>query len=529
MFRPGGTCVQALLVLLVLSAVGRAVSTGSQNGAQRFRAEAVGVLVDAVVRDSHGHPLRCLSKSDFSITEDGIQQQIEGFESVGAQDCGNTPPNSSEVRPVALPATLPPAVTAIVFEELGPDARAAAFRAAQAFVRERRLESEFVGVFTLDFAIHTIVPYTRDQAALLDAVRRAAMRPGCPEAVAGLITNADGGSTCGGGSISEAKVKATLFGLQAVVRTLAALPGRKNILLFSEGFRISTAESAVDRFEGMIEAANQRGVTFHTIDVVGLRTIDGRQATRQRLSTYTAGEIGAGGLATTKEDANALLALDPTAALARLAVATGGQFVSSTNDIDGAVRQLAGEMHDYYQLSYQPTKQSSDARYRRVAVKVSVPGAVVSTRSGYYAGGDRGRDVHVLSFADVAPHLTLDAGTTPRDFEMSTSLDRTGRDVEVRASVPAAGLTFVTTDGRFQAGVTILARAVGPDQNVLAAASDTLALSGPSEGLPGARARTLRFTKTLALKGARTVEVVAYDIVGRRASVERFDLSSRLK
>jgi VWFA-related protein len=500
---------------------GRYRSFAVQDGSQAFRTEAVGVVVDAVVRDAHGRLLRCLSKSDFSVTEDGKEQQIQGFELVGSHACGDPPSNASERKPVAMEATTPPQVTAIVFEELGSDARAAAFRAAQVFVRDRRLETEFVGVYTLDLAIHTIVPYTRDQAALLDGVRRAAMRPGCPEAVTGIIANADAGPYCDGGGTGERKGNATISGLQSVVRTLALLPGRKNILLFSEGFRISTADSAIDRLENLIAASNQRGVTFHTIDAVGLRAVDGRQETRQRLSKYVGGPDTPGVLTPGKEDANALLTLDPTAALARLADGTGGEFVEDTNDLDAAVRQLTGEMHDYYRLSYRPTDQMSNRRYRHIAVKVSVPGAVVRTRSGYSVDSERGRDAPLLQPSSVAPHLILDSATAPHDFEMTTSLHSTGRELEVRASVAATGLTFREADGHFEGAVTILARAIGQDKKVLAAASDSFALKGPSEGLAAARTRTIQFAKALSVKNARTVEIVAYDVLGQRASVER--------
>ena len=151
----------SFLVLFVMFAVGHYRALAVQDSSQVFRTEAVGVVVDAVVRDAHGRLLRCLSKSDFSVTEDGKEQQIQGFELAGSQACGNPTSDASERKPVAMEATTPPQVTAIVFEELGPDARAAAFRAAQVFVRDRRLETEFVGVYTLDFAIHTIVPYTQ--------------------------------------------------------------------------------------------------------------------------------------------------------------------------------------------------------------------------------------------------------------------------------------------------------------------------------------------------------------------------------
>ena len=290
---------------------------------------------------------------------------------------------------------------------------------------------------------------------------------------------------------------------------------------------MSTAESAVDRFENLIAASNQRSVTFHSIEALGLRAVDGRQATRQRLSKYVGGQDAPGVLTPGKEDANALVALDPTAALARLADGTGGEFVEDTNDLDAAVRQLTGEMHDYYRLSYRPTDQLSNRRYHHITVKVSVPGAVVRTRSGYSVDSERGRDAPVLQPSSVAPHLILDSGTRPHDFEMTASLEGTGRDLEVRASVPAAGLTFRAADGRFEAAVTILARAIGPDKNVLAAASDSFALKGPNEGLPAARTRTIQFAKALSVKSARTVEIVAYDVLGQRASVERHDVGRR--
>jgi len=514
----------AFLVLFVIFVVARSRGLGVQNGSQVFRSEAVGVLVDAVVRDAHGRLLRCLSKADFSVTEDGKEQQIQGFEIVGSQACGDSRSSASERKPVAVEATTPPPVTAIVFEELGPDARAAALRAAQVFLRDRRLENEFVGVYTLDFTIHTIAPYTRDRAALLDGVRRAAMRPGCPEAVTGLIANADAGPFCdGAGGTGGGKAKTTIAGLQSIVRTLALLPGRKDILLFSEGFRISTAGSAVDGLENLVAAANQRGVTFHTIDTVGLRAVDGRQETRQRLSKYVGGQDAPGVITPGKEDANALLALDPTATLARLAEGTGGEFVEDTNDLDGAVKQLTGEMHDYYRLSYRPTDQSKRS-YHHITVKVSVPGAVVRTRSGYYVDSERARDAPVLQPSSVAPHLILDSATTPHDFGMTTSLQSNGHDLEVRASVPAEGLTFRTADGHFEAAVTILARAIGKDKKVLAAASDSFALTGPTGGLAAAQARTLQFLKPLSVKNASTIEIVAYDVLGQRASVERHDV-----
>jgi len=517
-----------LVPLLAVSFDAIPQGVAAQETQPPFRTEAEAVVVDAVVRDGAGRPVRCLAKSDFRLVEDGVEQQIAAFEAVGSADCRTGAVRASGQNRTAIEASTPVPVTAVVFHELGPEARAAAFRAARVLVGEHRAAGEFVGVFALDFAVHTMTSYTRDESVVLAALRRAAMRPGCPEAVTGTIANAEGRPTCPG-SVGEITAKATLSGLQAVVRSLAPLPGRKNVLVFSEGFRISTGESAVDQLNALVAMANQYGVTLHAIDAAGLRTMDWRQEARRRLSSYAGGEQGPGGLATRQEDANALLALDPTAPLARLADGTGGEFVSDTNDLPAAVGQLAADMHQYYQLSYQPSDQSRNRAHRRIELNVSLPGAVVRTRSGYYSDRERHRNIPVLSPADAVPHLILDSGAKPLDFDMVTSLRYGQRDVEVHVSVAAAGLTFTTNEGRFDAGVTMLARAVGSDKNVLAVASDTRGLSGPVGALADARGRNLEFAGTLPLRDARTIEIVACDLFGRRASVKRIDLNNRPK
>ena len=49
------------------------------------------------------------------------------------------------------------------------------------------------------------------------------------------------------------------------------MPGRKNIVLFSEGFNVSTQDNAIDIFRRLTSGANQATVTFHSIDAAGPR------------------------------------------------------------------------------------------------------------------------------------------------------------------------------------------------------------------------------------------------------------------
>jgi hypothetical protein len=179
----------ALDGLFCLVGIAVAGATPAQEKSQPFQTSTVGVVVDAIVQDRHGHPLPCLSQGDFVLTEDGAIQPITSFRWIGSRDCAGSRTPSGDRSPVAVATGKPPDVTAIVFEELGPEARFAAWRTAQAYVRELRQPTEFVGVYTLDTTLHVEAPETQDTAELLEGMRRAAMRPGCPMAVSGTIEN----------------------------------------------------------------------------------------------------------------------------------------------------------------------------------------------------------------------------------------------------------------------------------------------------------------------------------------------------
>ena len=285
----------------------------------------------------------------------------------------------------------------------------------------------------------------------------------------------------------------TLKGLQAVAGSLAHLPGRKNIVLFSEGFFVPADTNAIDIFQHITSGANQATVTFHAIDAAGPRL----------------GRVKG-------------LGRDPTAYLERIASDTGGRYVSGTNDLAGAMRQLTADMRDYYRLTYSPTNTALNGRYRSITVKVRVPGAVVTSRNGYHATPRPASPI--VAPTDVAPHVLLDAEKLPTDFELTCENTRTASAVTVVATVSGGALTYNANaaTGTFEGGLTVLARVRGKDQRVLAAASETFTLSGGQGQLASAKTRVLRFSRELPGAGAVTLEVIAYDVLGRRASAQRF-------
>jgi VWFA-related protein len=482
-----------LLIALIAASLPAEVTAQPPQAQSKFRTSALGVVVDATVRDRDGKPIRCLSAPDFEVSEDGVLQQVSSFEAVDVPDCEPAGDRSGPASPPPLARILstPPPVTALLFEELGEQARVGAWHAAEAFIDEARRPDEFVGVFVLDRAVHTIVPYTRDRTALLAGVRRAAMRPGCPIYMPTDVEGAAGSSDCRNGISEHSRASATLKGLQAVAGTLAHLPGRKNIVLFSEGFKVSTDDNTIDIYRHLTSGANQGTVTFQAIDAAGPRL----------------GRVKA-------------LGGDPTSYLQLVALDTGGQYVSGTNDLTGAMRRVTAAMRDYYRLTYRPTNEALDGRYRAVRVKVGVPGAVVTARNGYQAIARATTPAVVPS--DVAPHMLLDGETLPAEFAFTCEATRTTSQIAVAATVAAGELALGTRPSGFEGALTVLARLRGKDGRVVAASSETFSLSGPRDQIDAAQRRQLRFRRTLPSAGAETLEVIAYDVLSGKASARRF-------
>jgi VWFA-related protein len=113
------------LVALLASAT----LAGSQEPAQPpsvFPAGVEQVTVDVVVVDREGAPVKGLARSDFTLLEDGVRQEVAAFEAieVGAP-AGRTLDTQPEVAPVPGPRgakTAPVRVFVIVFDDLHLDA-----------------------------------------------------------------------------------------------------------------------------------------------------------------------------------------------------------------------------------------------------------------------------------------------------------------------------------------------------------------------------------------------------------------------
>jgi hypothetical protein len=173
------------------------------------------------------------------------------------------------------------------------------------------------------------------------------------------------------------------------------MPGRKSVILFSDGFKLFDKDPSGFQSEGrvmdflkiLIDAANRAAVTFYTIDSRGLQTL---------------GFTAADSIGDTSPDAmnKALQARsdqlhDTQDGLSFLASETGGFAVLNNNDISGGVRRVLQDQ-SYYLVAYEPDGETFDPKKRKfnkLTVKVLRPGLHVRYRSGFFNVADEANSV----------------------------------------------------------------------------------------------------------------------------------------
>ncbi|HQR36499.1 MAG TPA: VWA domain-containing protein, partial [Blastocatellia bacterium] len=173
----------------------------------------------------------------------------------------------------------------------------------------------------------------------------------------------------------------TLGSLEAAIRGLQQLPGRKILILLSDGFftGIGRTFTAYD-LRRLTDAATRAGVVIYSVDARGLvakptlgsasdpqnATITQNPDARRRI---VQGEIGAKleGLYTIAKD-------------------TGGLPFFNSNDLGAGLKRVLDDTDAYYILGYEPTNSTRDGRFRKIEVRVaSRPGNTIQTRAGYFA------------------------------------------------------------------------------------------------------------------------------------------------
>ena len=567
-----------------------AVVSGQQPPAPAQRVQGTiqtgvsAVLVDVVVRDKRGDVVKDLKQSEVQISEDGVLQTIASFApvlegriaspaaSADAAPAAPVPLASRGVVGAAASIEAGPTVTALVFDRLTPEARRLAVLAAQNYLGSKAQAPGYVGIFGIDLAMSPFAPFTRSTEVLKQGLDKMAQRAtstlnsaeareratkleqaaGSAAAATAAAESAAGAGGAnvgtGAGDAMLAQMQAniirgydaldrdqsghsTVNGLFAIIEQMRRLPGRKSIVLFSEGIALPTAVQRL--FVGVTDAANRANVSIYTMDAAGLRAESDQAKIRDQVNSMGAGgagilgggKVGGGALSQSLEYNEDVLRQDPRNGLSGLARDTGGVAFDNTNNLRQGFDRVESDLRNYYLIGYSPTNEKFDGKFRTIDVKVTRPGVTIAARRGYFAVRDTG-GAPVNEWE--APALgALESKPVPNAFPVRAAAllfperDRLGL-VPVVVDFKTAPLSFsAAADGKtYAADFAVLVRFLDSQNQVVKKVSQHYELNGPLAELERAKQGEVLFYKESELPpGVYAMETIVYDTPSGKSSV----------
>jgi VWFA-related protein len=410
------------------------------------------VQFDAVVYDKDDRQVTDLRPEEFEVTVGGKRQEITNFSYVSTVS-GKAEARSAAARPGGPSAPpVPPArlrpeqvrrTVALVVDDLGTSFESMHFvrQALRKFVNEQMQPGDLVAVIRTSAGIGALQQFTTDKRILhkaIDSVRWYAMgRSGisafgaiesdplaAARAQAGVArTGREEFDNTGGGAETyreELFTVGTLGALNFIVRGMDELPGRKSIVVFSDGFKIFRREqgslrttNVIEHLRRLTDLATRAAVSVYTVDARGLPTLGLTAA--DSTTDFSAAQLEE--RLTARRDEH----FDAQEGLRYMAEATGGAFLRGSNDLTRGIRRALDEQQGYYLIGFRPEAEVFDpehgrARYNRFQVKLKRPGLKVRTRGGFYGVTDEGarparltRDQQLMA-AITSPFASGDLG-----------------------------------------------------------------------------------------------------------------------
>jgi VWFA-related protein len=437
--------------------------------ASPFRIAVDLIQVDAVVTDSRGRYVTDLTAADFEVLQDGKSRTLSAFTYVdSAAQRAALGGNSAAPRsaPIGLPAPIAPdkiqRTIAVVVDDLGLSFESTARVRAmlRRFIDHDVQPGDLVAILRTGAGMGALQQFSTDRRMLdaaVDSVRWNFMTR------SSIFQSAGGG---GAGSLTafrnEYFAVGTLGAIQHVVDGVGELPGRKSIVVLSEGFGLCPVSRVESAFRRLVDSANRAGVVIYTIDAQGLAATGVRADDRLREgATPDMLEAGRRVALRRRQDT-----------LAELADETGGLFMRNTNDLAGAVRKALDDQQGYYLLGYAPDSSTFlDGRQRvhSLHVRVKRPGLHVRSRRTFVARPDseirpvtpQNRMVHAVTSPFAGGDMNL------RLTSFFGYVDKVGAVVDSFMHMDARELTFAERpDGKRSADVDVLAVTFGDNGEV---------------------------------------------------------------
>jgi VWFA-related protein len=423
--RATALAISLLLAAPVAIAQSATPTTGGQNpnlgadqGTITLKQNVSNVVIDVVVNDKHGHPVKALQEGQFQVFENGVPQNIAFFEEHSPSEAATRPAPAPELpagvytNVTPVPSNGPLMVLLLDALNTNPDQQSYVRAQVIDYLKHLQAGSQ-MAIFTLGDNLQLIQGFTSDPAVLRAALdgkaypevttlRRGGLMAGVPNPLgrvgsqgsfygnvsrvrASLNRFANESSSLG----LELRVNYTLDAMNALAAYLADIPGRKSLIWFAgtvpwvvnpDFSLVTTVTGRTDFDQALKDLANVMTVgriSIYPVDAQGMVVASGYGAD-------DAGGMSGTAFASQMMDSQMNLAGDHMT-MSNLANATGGRAFYNTNGLSDAVAKVESIGENYYTIAYSPKDKTYDGNLRQVRVKVSDPGAKLEYRRGYYA------------------------------------------------------------------------------------------------------------------------------------------------
>jgi VWFA-related protein len=461
----------------------------------RFATESELVTVDAFVLDRDGEPIRNLGQKDFVVFENGKPQEIVAFQAIMVPRHGAVAPSRvSSVSANTEPRT-PGRTFVILFDELhlttaqahrgrmavveflntgtAPGDRVSLIATGSDVWRHARipdgrddliaLANSLQGRYPVDSSSERIseweayrIDAQQDMDVALQVKRRfesfgaagqSKMSGPIPReeiAKSSLEGIIDPVIRMRAASVYNAAIsrnKTTLTVLTRALRSVADVPGRKSVVLVSQGF---VHEPDLDEMREAVRASLRANAPVYFVNTRGLLALG------ETMNSAQTNPINAQDTLLTMTDPER-----ESEGAESMALDTGGFAIEHTNDLARGILQLSRESDAYYLLGYRSPDRKPDGRFRRIEVRLrdDRSGVTVKARRGYYAAttaapeSKAGEDPVVVRALD-GPYDVPDIPLRAMAFAFDAAA-ADGVNVQVTTDVDIRPFKFTERNGTF--------------------------------------------------------------------------------
>jgi len=458
------------------------------------------VLVNVTVRDKNGNFIQRLNPGNFTILEDNKPQKIlsfdtENVDAAPALDVAQVKPLAGE--PSSQPAPAPArANLAAQFKDrrlivlffdvsaMEPDEIDHAVTSAEHYVDTQMAPADLVSIVSLGSSLLVNQDFTADRVLLkkqLDAFSSGSGQ-GFEEGTTGTTEGTpDSGQpfTADDTEYNIFNTDRRLEALRSVAEKLAFVQQKKSLIYFSSGMDRTGIENQSE-LRAAVNAAVRSNMAIYTMDMRGLQALvaggEAQNASLRGVSAYS-------GQATL----NALNSNFTTQeTLVTLASDTGGRAFLDSNDFSKIFKGVQQDTSTYYLIGYHSTNPARDGHYRRISLKINIPGAKIDYRRGYYAPADYQHSTKDDKERQLEEELASELPATDLPLYLGVSYFRLESNkffVPISLVVPGSQIPFVRSSDRDKATLDVIGTVLDNEHHPLNRIRDTvnLAVSTTSE------------------------------------------------